>query len=112
MRNIYLAVLACVAVLPITACAKSDVEMCQEMAKQIAKLNVLNEAPMDARTDLIEYQIKNHLQGERLQTWTRKCIEKRTPSSNMQHYECGMSATTLNELYSCDNKFPPKRGSR
>lgn len=113
MRKTYSLILSFMMVLPMSACAgKSDEEMCKEMAMQSAKFQILSEAPMNASKDLIEYQIKNRLDGERLQTWTRKCVEKKTPSTNPGLYTCGMSATTLNEMYACDDKFPAKRAAR
>lgn len=112
MRNIYAAIVMCVAVLPISACAKSDAEMCAAMAMQIAKLTTLSEAPMNATPDMIEYQTRNRLNGDRLQSWTRRCVEKKAPSNNKNHYECSMSAKTLNELYACDEKFPSKKNDR
>lgn len=113
MRKTYSLILSFMMVLPMSACAgKSDEEMCKEMAMQSAKFQILSEAPMNANKDLIEYQIKNRLAGERLQTWTRKCIEKKAPSNNPNHYACGMAATALNEFYACDDKFPAKRAAK
>lgn len=81
----------------LTAYAKTEVEMCNEMVRKHVTLSILADAPMNANPELINYRVE-----ERLGFITRDSYQKCEARVTKEEYQCVMNAKTKARAEECD----------
>lgn len=89
------------AILPLTACAKSQEEMCAEFGKHAIRLAVLEGAPLNASKEMIDLRVEQLVSRPSFEISNNKCVNNEKDRVTKKEFECAMKAKTLHALNAC-----------
>jgi len=87
------------AILPLTACAKSQEEMCADMTKHVGRVALLEVAPLNANKEMIELRFEQFMDSNVFKDVYNKCVNNKNMTK--QQYECVMKAKTSRAGKAC-----------
>lgn len=83
----------------------STQEKCETAFRHMAYLAVMENAPMNASPERVQYEIEKAVASPVLREEVRKCVDFDYPASLKKNFECMHVSKTKSQLNECTNRY-------